>query len=40
MPLAQVATCIGNWYEERELRRSILKDLLGKKMTGTLRLDA
>uniref|UniRef100_A0A7S0X1Q8 Uncharacterized protein n=1 Tax=Chlamydomonas leiostraca TaxID=1034604 RepID=A0A7S0X1Q8_9CHLO len=30
---------IGNWLEERELRRSALKDLVSKKTTGTLRLD-
>lgn len=36
----QSTTLIGNWNEERELRRSILKDLLCKKTTGTLRLDA
>mmetsp|Transcript_17107 Transcript_17107/g.36945 ORF Transcript_17107/g.36945 Transcript_17107/m.36945 type:complete len:401 (-) Transcript_17107:72-1274(-) len=36
----QATTLIGGWYEERELRRSILKDLLAKKTTGTLRLDA
>lgn len=33
-------TCIGNWQEDRELQRTILKDLLAKKGTGTLRLDA
>jgi hypothetical protein len=36
----QVSTCIGNWQEERELRRSILKDLLAKKTAGSLKLDA
>lgn len=34
------STClIGNWMEERELRRSQLKALLASKTTGTLKLD-
>ena len=40
MPRGQATSLIGNWLEERELRRSILKDALSKKMTGSLRLDA
>lgn len=36
----QATSLIGNWVEEKELRRSILKDCLGKKSTGSLRLDA
>ncbi|EFJ51617.1 hypothetical protein VOLCADRAFT_87820 [Volvox carteri f. nagariensis] len=31
---------IGNWAEDRELQRTILKDLLSRKGTGTLKLDA
>ncbi len=31
---------IGNWQEDRELQRTILKDLLAKKGIGTLKLDA
>ncbi|KXZ51142.1 hypothetical protein GPECTOR_13g629 [Gonium pectorale] len=31
---------IGNWAEDRELQRTILKDLLARKGTGTLKLDA
>eukprot|EP00201_Polytomella_parva_P017578 CAMPEP_0175071794 /NCGR_PEP_ID=MMETSP0052_2-20121109/19464_1 /TAXON_ID=51329 ORGANISM="Polytomella parva, Strain SAG 63-3" /NCGR_SAMPLE_ID=MMETSP0052_2 /ASSEMBLY_ACC=CAM_ASM_000194 /LENGTH=401 /DNA_ID=CAMNT_0016339051 /DNA_START=18 /DNA_END=1223 /DNA_ORIENTATION=+ len=30
---------IGNWNEDRELQRSILKDLLGNKARGTLKVD-
>lgn len=30
---------IGNWNEDRELQRTMLRDLLCKKDTGTLRLD-
>lgn len=36
----QSGTCLGNWAEERELRRTILKDMMAKKTMGTLRLDA
>ncbi|GIL84233.1 hypothetical protein Vretimale_15863 [Volvox reticuliferus] len=31
---------IGNWAEDRELQRTILKDLLSRNGTGTLKLDA
>lgn len=35
------ATClIGNWSEDRELQRTMMRDMLVKKGTGTLRLDA
>ena len=41
MPSAtQATTLVGNWNEERELRRSIMRDMLVKKETGSLRLDA
>jgi hypothetical protein len=36
----QSSVLIGNWDEERELRRTQLKDLLSKKSSGTLKLDA
>ncbi|GAX80724.1 hypothetical protein CEUSTIGMA_g8159.t1 [Chlamydomonas eustigma] len=36
----QATSLIGNWLEERELRRSILKECLAKKSSGSLRLDA
>ncbi|GFR43092.1 hypothetical protein Agub_g4100 [Astrephomene gubernaculifera] len=34
------ACLIGNWAEDRELQRTILKDLLARKGTGSLKLDA
>lgn len=35
------ATClIGNWSEDRELQRTLLKQLLANKSTGTLKLDS
>lgn len=36
----QATSLVGNWNEERELKRSVLKDLLTRKMTGSLKLDA
>ena len=33
-------TLINNWAEDRELQRSLLKDVLARKMTGVLKLDA
>jgi hypothetical protein len=36
----QQTTFVGNWQEERELRRSLLKDILSKKLSTSTRLDA
>eukprot|EP00199_Chlamydomonas_sp_CCMP681_P002151 CAMPEP_0119111138 /NCGR_PEP_ID=MMETSP1180-20130426/34119_1 /TAXON_ID=3052 ORGANISM="Chlamydomonas cf sp, Strain CCMP681" /NCGR_SAMPLE_ID=MMETSP1180 /ASSEMBLY_ACC=CAM_ASM_000741 /LENGTH=424 /DNA_ID=CAMNT_0007097937 /DNA_START=15 /DNA_END=1289 /DNA_ORIENTATION=+ len=36
----QAGTLVSNWMEERELRRTQLKQLLHNKMGGTLRLDS
>jgi hypothetical protein len=33
-------TMMGNWQEDRELQRSVLKNLLAHKGAGSLRLDA
>ncbi|KAF5831151.1 flagellar associated protein [Dunaliella salina] len=34
------STLIGNWMEERDLRRTVLQDVVSRKCTATLRLDA
>lgn len=31
----QPSTLIGNWNEDRELQRSLLKELITARMTGT-----
>eukprot|EP00798_Chlamydomonas_sp_ICE-L_P018594 gene18594-25106_t len=36
----QSSTLVGNWNEEREMRRSMMKDLLAKRGSGTMKLDA
>lgn len=39
-PPPQASTLVGNWLETRELRNSVLKDVISRKCTASLSLDA